>query len=87
MLRKIHLTRNSPVFNASTLGAIVCGMTERLTITIPEVAELLGISRGAAYSAAGEQTIPTIRIGRRLLVPRVALDRLLRGDRDEQAGQ
>jgi excisionase family DNA binding protein len=56
---------------------MVWDMTERLTITIPELARLLGISRGAAYAAAADKTIPTIRVGRRLLVPRVALDRML----------
>lgn len=56
---------------------MVWNMTERLTLTIPELAQLLGISRGAAYAAAADKTIPTIRVGRRLLVPRVALDRML----------
>ena len=50
---------------------------QRLTYTVPEAARILGISRGAAYAAAAEGTIPTLRIGRRLLVPRVALERLL----------
>jgi excisionase family DNA binding protein len=52
----------------------------RLTYTVPEAARLLGLSRGAAYAAAAERTIPTIRVGRRLLVPRAALARLLRLD-------
>lgn len=56
----------------------------RLTYTVPEAGRLLGISRGTAYAAAAEKTLPTIRIGRRLLVPRAALERLL--DRtDEEA--
>jgi excisionase family DNA binding protein len=46
-------------------------------MTIPEAARLLGISRNGAYEAAKRREIPTIRIGRRLLVPVVALDRLL----------
>ena len=56
---------------------MVSNMTERLTITIPEAAKILGVSRGAAYAAAADKTIPTIRVGRRLLVPRAALDRML----------
>lgn len=39
------------------------------TMTISEVAVLLGISRSAAYRAADRGEIPTIRIGGRLLVP------------------
>jgi excisionase family DNA binding protein len=47
--------------------------------TLNEVASLLRISRGSAYEAARRREIPTIRIGRRLLVPCEALDRLLSG--------
>ena len=50
---------------------------ESLTLTVEEAADALNISRGLAYKAARDGTIPTLRIGRRLLVPRRALDRLL----------
>jgi excisionase family DNA binding protein len=50
---------------------------EKLTLTVPEAARLIGISRMTAYVAVREGTIPSIRIGRRVLVPRAALDRLL----------
>lgn len=48
--------------------------------TLDEVARLLRISRGSAYEAAKRNEIPTIRIGRRLLVPSDALERLLSGN-------
>jgi excisionase family DNA binding protein len=48
-----------------------------LTITVEEAAKVLGISRGTAYMLAGSGALPTIRLGRRLLVPRHALDRLI----------
>lgn len=47
--------------------------------TLNEVASLLRISRGSAYEVAKRKEIPTIRIGRRLLVPSDALERLLSG--------
>jgi excisionase family DNA binding protein len=47
------------------------------TMTIPEAAELLGISRSAAYRAVARGEIPTIRIGRRLLVPTAKVYQLL----------
>jgi excisionase family DNA binding protein len=47
------------------------------TMTIPEAAKLLGISRSAAYRAVARGEIPTIRIGRRLLVPTAKLYQLL----------
>lgn len=44
-----------------------------LTYTIEQAAELLGVSRGLAYEAARRGQLPTIRLGRRLLVPRARL--------------
>lgn len=49
----------------------------RETITIEEAAVMLGIGRDSAYRAAKRGEIPTIRIGRRLLVPRAALAEML----------
>ena len=51
--------------------------TTKRTYTVPETAKLLGIGRTAAYEAARTGQIPTIRIGKRLLVPVAALERLL----------
>ena len=52
--------------------------TERLTMTISEVAKTLGISRGTAYMLANTGGIPVIRLGeRRLVVPRAALLKML----------
>lgn len=51
--------------------------SERLTLSIEEVAIALGISRAFAYEAVHRGEIPHIKIGRRMLVPRSALDRLL----------
>ncbi len=50
------------------------------TMTIVEAGKRLGIGRSGAYEAAHRGEIPTIKIGRRLLVPVVALNRLLNGD-------
>jgi excisionase family DNA binding protein len=50
---------------------------ERLTVTVSEAAKILGVSRMTAYTAVREGTIPSLKIGRRVLVPRAALERLL----------
>jgi excisionase family DNA binding protein len=50
---------------------------ERRVVTVGEAAAILQISRGAAYQAVKTKELPSIRIGRRLLVPIVALERLL----------
>lgn len=47
------------------------------TVTVEEAGTLLGISRGSAYEAARSGDLPTIRIGRRLMVPTAALRKML----------
>ncbi len=49
----------------------------RLVYTVEEVGHLLGLSRGCAYESIRRGDIPSVRFGRRVLVPRVALERLL----------
>ena len=44
-----------------------------LTMTVEEAGRLLGISRKSAYKAAASGELPTVRFGRRLLVPRQRL--------------
>lgn len=39
------------------------------TITVEEAGELLGLSRSSAYRAAARGELPTLRFGRRLVVP------------------
>jgi len=57
--------------------------SEKLVYTIEECSERLGISKGTAYSLAREGRLPIIRISdRRIIVPKVALERLL-----EKAGR
>jgi len=51
--------------------------SEKLVLTVEQAAEILGISRPTAYQAIQTGEIPHIRIGRRILVPRAALEKLL----------
>ena len=50
---------------------------ERLTLTVEETAKILGIGRQLAYDRIKTGEIPVIKVGRRLLVPRRALEKLL----------
>jgi excisionase family DNA binding protein len=59
-------------------------MTGAQTYTVEEAARLLGVSRGVGYEAARRGELPTIRLGRRLLVPKVALERMLGITEDER---
>jgi excisionase family DNA binding protein len=49
------------------------------TLSVEEAGRLLGISRGAAYAHAKSGAIPTIKLGKRVLVPKAALEKLLQG--------
>ena len=46
-----------------------------LTLTVPEVGEVLAISRAKAYDLARSEGFPSMRIGTRILVPRDTLIR------------
>ena len=59
------------------VGPVIERPAQRLTMTVEEAAEVLGISRATAYDAVSRGEIPCIRIGRRILIPKVALERLL----------
>lgn len=50
---------------------------ERLTLTIPEAAKLLGIGRANCYECVRQGSIPSLRFGRRIVIPRAALMRKL----------
>jgi excisionase family DNA binding protein len=52
---------------------------QQATYSVEQAAKILGIGRNTAYEAANSGEIPTIRIGRRVLVPKVWLDALLNG--------
>lgn len=52
----------------------------KATVTVIEAAKRLGIGRNQAYEAAHKGQIPVIKIGKRLLVPLAALERMLNGE-------
>jgi hypothetical protein len=47
---------------------------ERQTYTVEEAAKILGICRAVAYRKG---VLPTVKVAGRLLVPRLALERML----------
>jgi len=56
--------------------------TEKMTLTIPQVSEMLGISRNLAYELAARGELPgLIRLGeKRVVCSKLAIERLLQGD-------
>ena len=59
--------------------------SERLTYSVAEAAAMLGISRNLAYELARRGELPgTIKLGqKRLVVSRIAIERLLQGNGDK----
>jgi excisionase family DNA binding protein len=49
----------------------------RLTFTVAEAARCLGISRTLAYELVARGELPSVRLGRRLVIPRRALERIV----------
>ena len=50
--------------------------------SVTEAATALGISRAHAYELVARGELPSLRLGRRIVVPRRGLERLLDGDAD-----
>ena len=62
---------------AEERGDLLADPGTRLTMTVEQAAEVLGISRTLAYEAVRRGEIPSIRIGRRVLVPVARLESML----------
>ena len=50
---------------------------QRLTLTVEEAAQAVGCGRSLAYEMARDGRLPALRLGRKLVVPRIALERML----------
>lgn len=62
---------------------------ERLTMTLPEFAKATGCSRGLIYDLAKRDKLPVqvIRLGRRMVLSRRAVEKLLNGEGNKPQGQ
>lgn len=58
-------------------------MDQRMTLTVEEAARLLGVSRALAYELVRDGEIPSLRLRRRIVIPRTVIDALLRGESPE----
>jgi excisionase family DNA binding protein len=63
-------------------AALTCAA---LTYTVDEVAKLLRLNRNGVYGGIANREIPAIRIGRRLLIPKAAIDRMMSGETGKAA--
>jgi excisionase family DNA binding protein len=53
---------------------------ERRAFSVSEAAEMLGLHRQTVAAAIRRGDLPAVRLGRKVLVPRAALDRFLDTD-------
>ena len=51
--------------------------SDKLVYSVTEIAKLLGIGRSKAYELVRSGTIPSLRLGRRIVIPKLALSRFL----------
>lgn len=70
------MTTQDPVRQGRVEGSMNPAL-ERLTYSVPEVAQIIGISAAAAYRCVRSGEIPSITLGSRIVVPRKALAELL----------
>ena len=59
---------------------------KKLTLTVDETAKCLGIGRNLAYEAIARGEIPVVKVGKRLLVPKAALELLLAAGQPKKYG-
>jgi len=80
-----HIPASSPPSSASATGSgtvLPCRaprranvpLAERVALSVEEAGALLGISRDLAYDLVARGELPSVRLGRRLVVPRRALE-------------
>jgi excisionase family DNA binding protein len=56
----------------------------KLTLSVPEAGRRLGLGKNASYEAARRGELPLLRFGRKLVVPRIAFERMLAEARPQQ---
>ena len=59
---------------------------DKLTYSVLETSKLLGLSIGSVRAAIRTKQLPSLTIGRRILIPRAALDRMLAEAGNNQPG-
>lgn len=70
---------------ADNSGSLLKDWRDRPTVTVEESAPILGVGRSTAYALARTGQIPTLRLGRRLLVPTARLRQMLGEEPNTQA--
>ena len=62
-------------------GVLAPTTAPRLTMSVADAAQAVGIRRSSPFAAVASGVIPCIRFGRHIVVPRATVDRLLEENR------
>jgi len=60
---------------------------ERYCMAVPEAARKLGVSRNFGYELVKRGELPVIRFGKRLLIPKAALEKMLSVSRESEVAE
>lgn len=60
---------------------------EKIVYTIPEVAQLLGISRSYAYELVKRNEIPILKLGKRRMIPKQYLEQWIQENTEFQSNK
>jgi excisionase family DNA binding protein len=52
-------------------------LENRWCVSVPEAAKMLGISRNFAYELIRQGKLPYVKFGKRILIPKTALEKML----------
>lgn len=55
-------------------------MPECAVYTVEEIGRILGISRATAYEVVARKEIRHVQIGRRKMIPKIEIEKLLNGE-------
>jgi excisionase family DNA binding protein len=78
-MMKVGLPTPATTLPEVRVAPVDVDLPDRPTFSVKETARLLGVSRDVVYDCAQSGQIPALRLGRRLIVPRTALARMLNG--------
>ena len=59
---------------------------ERLTLTPEDAAKQLGVSKPTMYALCNRKDFPSVRVGRKIIIPLVALEKWLEAQTTERSG-
>jgi excisionase family DNA binding protein len=76
-LYTITRKENPPLTTQTLEEAQRTVIADALTVSVDQAAHLLGLSRASTYQAVAAGQLPSIRIGKRLLISRAALEAML----------